>query len=77
MSPKVVEINANDITRQRCEFSKQLQDLHLDVALFLEIHLKPHAKLFISNYHLYRTDRHPGRKGGTAVVVRRDVPTTM
>jgi exonuclease III len=60
--------------RQRYELSKQLQDQHVDVALFSETHVKPQKRSFISNYHFYRTDRHPGRKGGTAVAVRRGVP---
>jgi hypothetical protein len=30
---KVIAFNANDIWRQRCELSEQLQDLHTDVAL--------------------------------------------
>jgi hypothetical protein len=29
---------------------------------------------FTSNYHFYRTNSHPRRKGGTAVAVRRGVP---
>jgi hypothetical protein len=53
--------------RHLYELSKQLQDLHVDVALFSETHLKPYERF-------YRTDRHPGRKGGTAVAVRRGVP---
>jgi hypothetical protein len=60
--------------RQLYEFSKQLQDLHVDVALFSETHLNPHERSSVSNYHFYRTDRQSGRKGGTAVAVRRDVP---
>jgi hypothetical protein len=59
--------------RQRYELSKQLQDLHVNVAFFSETHLKPRERFFIANYHFYRTDRHPGRKGGTAVAVRRGV----
>jgi hypothetical protein len=51
-----------------------MQDLHVDVALFSDTHLKPHERSFISNYHSYGTDRHPGRKRGTAVAVRRGVP---
>jgi hypothetical protein len=35
--------NANGILKQRYELSKQLQDLHIDVALFSETHLKPHG----------------------------------
>jgi hypothetical protein len=60
--------------KQRYELSKQLQDLHVDVALLSETHLKPHEGFFISNYQFYWTDRDPGRKGGTAVAVRRGVP---
>jgi hypothetical protein len=71
---RVIAFDANDIMRQRYELSKQLQDLHVDVALFSETHLKPYEKSFISNYLFYRTDHHPGRNGGTAVVVRRRVP---
>jgi hypothetical protein len=60
---KVIVFNANGIGRQHYELSKQLQDLHIDVALFSETHLKPHEKFFIPNYHFYRTDHYPGRKG--------------
>jgi hypothetical protein len=66
---KVIAFNANGIGRQRYELSKQLQDLHIDVALFLETNLKPHAMSFIPNYH-----RYPGRKNGTAVAVRKGIP---
>jgi hypothetical protein len=31
---KVIAFNANGIWRQRYEFSKQLQDLHIDVVLW-------------------------------------------
>jgi hypothetical protein len=39
---KVVAFNANGILRQRYELSKQLQNLHIDMALFSETRLKPH-----------------------------------
>jgi exonuclease III len=71
---KVFAFNVNGIGRQSHEVSKQLQDLHIDMALFSETHLKPHERFYIRNYHFYRTDRHPGRKGGTAVAVRRRIP---
>jgi hypothetical protein len=44
------------------------------VALFSETHLKDHERFFIPNYHFYRTESHPYRKGGTAVVVRKGNP---
>jgi hypothetical protein len=56
-------INKNEIWRRRYELSKQLQDLHTDVAVLSETHLKPHERFLIPNYHFYRTDRFPGRKG--------------
>jgi hypothetical protein len=71
---KVLAFNANGIGRQRYELSKQMHELHIDVALLSETHLKPHEKFFIPNYHFYRTDRFPGRKGGTAVAVRKGIP---
>jgi hypothetical protein len=43
------------------------------VALFSETDLKPHERLFIPNYHFYRTDRHPCRKGVTAAAVRKGI----
>jgi hypothetical protein len=55
--------NANGIWRQRCELSKQLQDLHVDVALLSDTHFKPRERFFNPNYHFYPTDRFPGRKG--------------
>jgi hypothetical protein len=48
---------------RRYELSKQLQDIHIDVAVLSETHLKPHERFFIPNYHSHRTDRFPGEKG--------------
>jgi hypothetical protein len=44
------------------------------VALLSETHIKPHERFFITNYHIYRNDCHPGAKVGTAVAVRKGVP---
>jgi exonuclease III len=71
---KVLAFNANGIPKQRSDLSKQLQDLHIDVAFFSETHLKPHERFYIPNYHFYRIDCQPGRKGGTAVAVRKGIP---
>jgi hypothetical protein len=54
---KVIAFNANGILRQRYELSKQLQDLHIDVALFSETHPEPHERFSIQNYHFHRIDR--------------------
>jgi hypothetical protein len=71
---KVLAFSANGIGRQLYELSKQLQELRIDVALLSETYLKPHERFFIPCYHFYRTDRFPGRKGGTAVAVRKGIP---
>jgi hypothetical protein len=47
------------------------------VALLSETHLKPHERLFIPNYHIYRTDRFPNSKGGTAVALRKPYKPTF
>jgi exonuclease III len=70
---KVIAFNATGIWRQRYKLSKQLQDLHMDVVLFSETHLEPHEKFYIPKYHFYRIGRHSGRKGGTAVAVRKGI----
>jgi hypothetical protein len=69
-----IAFNANGIWRQRYELSKQLQYLHIDVALLLETRPEPNEKFFNPNYHFYRTDRFPGRTCGTAVALRKGIP---
>ena len=71
---KVIAFNAHGISRQHHDFSKQLQDQKIDVALLSETHLKPHERFYIPNYSFYRTHRFPGRKGGTAVAIRKGIP---
>jgi hypothetical protein len=63
MPLNVIAFNANDIWRRRCELSKQLQDLHIDVTLLPETRLKPHERFFIPSYNFHWTDHLPGRKG--------------
>jgi hypothetical protein len=36
--------------------------------------LKPRETLLIPKYHIYRADRFLGRKGGTAIAVRKGIP---
>jgi hypothetical protein len=60
---KVTAFNANDISRQRYDISKHLQNLNLDVALLSETHPKPHDRFFIPNYYFYQSDHFPRRKG--------------
>jgi hypothetical protein len=70
---RIIAFNANGIWRQCYELSKQLQDF-IEVALLSETHLKPHKRLFIPNYHFYWTDHFPGRRGGTAVALKKGIP---
>jgi hypothetical protein len=44
---KLIAFNANGIGGKRYELSKQLQDLHVDVALFSETHLEPSCGRFL------------------------------
>jgi hypothetical protein len=57
---KVVAFNANGIARQRCELGKQLQDYRIELALLSDTNLKTRERFFITNYHVYGTDRFPG-----------------
>jgi hypothetical protein len=60
---KVIAFNTNGSWRWRYELSEHLQDIHIDVALLSDSHLNPHERFFIQNYHFYRKDHFPGRKG--------------
>jgi hypothetical protein len=46
----------------------------MDVALLSNTHLKTYDRFFIPNHHHYRTECFPGRKGRTAVAVRKGIP---
>jgi hypothetical protein len=59
---------------QRYELCNQLQDLYMAMALLSQAHLKHNQRFFIPNYHFYRTDRFPERKGKTAIAVRKGIP---
>jgi hypothetical protein len=77
MPRKVIAFNANGIRKQRFELRKQHQDQRIDMALLWETFLTPHERFFIPNYHVYRTERHPGLKGGTAFAVKKVSPILM
>jgi hypothetical protein len=70
---KIIAFNANGIGRQRHELSKQLQDLRIEVACFLR-HIRNSSEVL--HYKLPRLSKGPipGRKGGTAVTVRKGIP---
>jgi hypothetical protein len=73
---RVTAFKADGIWGQRYGLSKQLQDLYIDVALLSETYLKTHESFCIPNYKFHRTDRFPGRKGGSALAVRKGIPHT-
>jgi hypothetical protein len=70
---KVIAFNTNGMWRQRYELSKQLQDLHTDVSLLSEIHLKTPCEVLHSKLSLL-SDCFRGGKGGIAVAVRTGIP---
>jgi hypothetical protein len=47
------------------------------LVLFSETYRKPHERFFIPNYHFYRIDRYPGRKGGIIVAVTKGIPHNL
>jgi len=71
---KVLAFNANGDGRQHFELSKQLQDHRIGVTLLWATHIKLHERFCIQNYSVYRTDRLPGLKGGTAFATRKGIP---
>jgi hypothetical protein len=64
---KVIAFNANGVWRQCYELSKQLQYLHIDMAMLSETHLKPCEWFFTPDYRFYWTELFQGRKGQPAM----------
>jgi hypothetical protein len=67
----------NGISKQHSKLSKQLQDLHIDVALFSETHLKPHERFYIPNYHFYRIDANWEEKAELLLQSEKASPTSV
>jgi hypothetical protein len=45
------------------------------MSVFSQRHISNPLRIFvIPNYHFYRNDRFPGRKGGTTLVIRKGIP---
>jgi hypothetical protein len=74
---KVSAFKANGIGRQRCELREQLQNLHVDVVLFSETHLKPPEMFFIPNFHIYQPTDIWAEKAELPLQLEKAFPTTM
>jgi hypothetical protein len=59
---KVIAFNANGIARQRYELSKQLQDVHIDVALFSGTHNETSQEVLYSKLPLLSNQSLPGQE---------------
>jgi hypothetical protein len=45
------------------EFTGSAMSSVISCNTYIETHPKPHGRFYITNYHFYQIDRHPGRKG--------------
>jgi hypothetical protein len=63
--------------RQRYELSKQLQDLHIDVALFSETHLKPHERFSIKIITFTETIANREERAELPLQSKKAFPTVM
>jgi hypothetical protein len=61
---KIIAFNANGIGRQAYDFRKELQDVKIDVTMFLVTYLKPLMRFYVPRHDIYRTGREDGHKGG-------------
>jgi hypothetical protein len=74
---KVITFQAKGVWRQCYELSKQLQDLHIDVAFLSQTHLKPHESFFVLNYHFYQLTTSQKEKAELSLQLEKAFPTTM
>lgn len=66
--------NANSLRKRKDELVQFLHDNNVGVVLVQETLLKPGMSFQIPNYSLYRNDRERRRGGGTAILVKKDIP---
>jgi hypothetical protein len=71
---EVIAFNANEIWGQRYELSKQLKDLHIDMALHSATISNSMRDSIFQTVTFHRTDRFPERKDVTAIAVRKGIP---
>jgi hypothetical protein len=76
-SLKVIAFNANGIGRQRYELSKQLQDLHVDVALFSGTYLKLMRGFSVKITTFIKPTATRAEKAELPLQLEKAFPTTM
>jgi hypothetical protein len=74
---KVIAFNGNGVWRQRYELSKQLQGLHIDVALFSETHLKLHERFFFQIISFIEPTATRAEKAEQPLQLEKAFPITM
>lgn len=70
---KVLTWNANGISPKKQELDHFLAEHQVDVALIQETFLKPCHRFTMSNYIIYRDDRDRAPRGGTLILVKKNI----
>lgn len=74
---KILNWNANGINNKTEELKQFIIDNQIDICLITETHARACNKLNFPNFITYRTDRIRGRRGGTAILAKRSLNTSL
>lgn len=70
----LLNFNANGVKNQTYELQQLLNKYDIDIACITETHLQPNTKFKICNYKIHRTDRLQRNGGGTAIIIKSNIP---
>ncbi len=70
----MISWNANSLFPKRQEFNEYLIENGIDIALIQETCLKPQTLYKVPNYKIYRQDRVNRIGGGTAILIKKNIP---
>lgn len=71
---KISYWNCQGIFEKKAELQLFLTEYNIDVMLLNETFLKPGRKINIPNYKTYRNDRLVQPGGGTAILIKKNIP---
>jgi hypothetical protein len=70
---KIITWNACSLFPKIDDLADTLTRYDIDIALIQETWLRPHTKLKITNYKIYRQDRPNTQNGGTAILIKQNI----
>lgn len=73
----ILNWNANGLLQKGDELKSFILEHNIDVCIITETHTKPGQSFKMANYNIYRCDRIHHRGGGSAILAKRSISTSL